>query len=706
MRKTKKVAVIAGCMLIYSSFAAMAAAEEANNSDTTLEEVVVTGSKLNPLKIPVKMTVITADEIKAKGAQTVAAALKDVAGLYVTGSNVKGKGVAQIRGSDANSTKVIIDGVMINGGGDGRADLSIIPTENIEKIEIFKGPVPVIYGANATGGVIFITTKNATGKTSGALTIARGSWDTDIGSFSFSGNAGKANYYFTEKLSNTAGYDDNPKNIGGYKKNTADKSQYFNGKFKWDFNPKASLTVFGSYSDETKELPNRYGYNVSTGKISILPYPGSGGTLTSRNNYFGGGNAFGVNQTTYNWAYDPIKESYIGAVYNQKLNNNNDLSLKVYRSTLKSLLTTQGLTASNGYQRVEWDGSTNGYELQHTIKTSRANTATWGYSYETRSFVELTPYDSSYTNRGDYDYTSKSFYIQDAININSQLAASFGYRHDKVNDGIIVDTKAFPTYGTLYHYQERGVYTSDVPVISLNYNLSKNTAIHGSFGKSFRSPNAMERSAPLYTTVKPEEGINREVGLESSTKSGLGFDVTYFSRDITNMIKGGGAGGGRTQYYNIPNVEMHGFEAEISKKFNKQIKGFVNYSYTNAYDTLMHMQVSDIPYRKFSYGLNYTEKGLTANLAVNYVGPVRSMYSQGNGNGNSDGNSTLSNTPYAYWGTKNLPGYHTVDLKVSKTIKNTEYYVKVLNLLDQQYYTASYLVAPGRYIEIGTTIKF
>lgn len=696
----RKLAIIASFMLIYSSYACVADAEEANtNGDTTLDEVVVTGEKPNPLKIPVKMTVITEAEIKAKGAQTVAEALKDVAGLYVTNSNVKGRGVAQIRGSDSNSTKVIIDGVMINGGGDGRADLSIIPTDNIEKIEIFKGPVPVIYGANATGGVIFITTKNATGKTSGALTVARGSWDTEIRSFSFSGNAGKVNYYFNAKQSDTDGYNDNPNNVGGYKKNTAEDSQYYNGKLKWDFNPKASLTVFGSYSDTTKELPNRYGYY--SGKMQILGYPGSGGTLTSRNSYFGGGGGLGL---TYNWAYDPIKESYIGAVYDQKLNNKSDLSLKIYQSKLRSILTTQGFTAANGYQSVDWDGSTNGYELQHTVRTSRANTATWGYSYETRSFVELSPngYPPTTYNRGDYNYTGKSFYIQDVSNLTSRLAASFGYRHYSVDDGIIVNTKVYtPNYQNIH-----GVYSSDDPVFTLNYKLSGNTALHGSFGKSFRSPSAMERSAPLYTTVLPEEGINREVGLEASTKSGLGFDVTYFTRDITNMIKGGGFSAGHTQYYNIANVEMHGFEAEISQKIGKHMKGFVNYSYTNAYDILMHMQVSDIPYRKFSYGFNYTRKGLTANLAVNYVGAVRSVYSEGNGNGNGDGNSSVSSNPYAYWGTKNLPGYHDVDLKISKAIGNKEYYVKVDNLFNEQYYTASYLIAPGRYVEIGTTVKF
>jgi len=43
---------------------------------------------------------------------------------------------------------------------------------------------------------------------------------------------------------------------------------------------------------------------------------------------------------------------------------------------------------------------------------------------------------------------------------------------------------------------------------------------------------------------------------------------------------------------------------------------------------------------------------------------------------------------------------------VNKTVGNNDYYVKVLNLFNQQYYTAAFLVAPGRYAEVGVTFKF
>ncbi|SMD14586.1 TonB-dependent receptor [Sporomusa malonica] len=665
MRKNKKIAALAGCILVGSSFVSMAAAEEAKSSEeVTLEEVVVTSSKLYATKI----TVITENEIKAKGAQNVAEALKDVTGLNVVSSSSKGKSYAQFRGSDANSTKVFVDGVLLSTVGDGRTDLRTIATDNIEKIEVIKGPVPVIYGSNATGGVIYITTKNGS-NSSNSISIARGSNNTEKYMASFGGDAGNVKYYFGVKKESTDGYTDH----------SNESAVYYNGKLNWSLNPKASLTVFGSYSETKEQIPNRYD---SAGNLIINS--GRGGCISQQNKYFSG---------TYNWEYDPIKQSYIGVVYDQKLNDSSDLSLKTYRSTQKSLLFT------SGYQKLDWDGTVEGYELQHTIRTSRINTATWGYSYEKGNFTELTSNIDGTYNRADYTYTGKSYYIQDVIKFNNRLNANFGYRHNE-NEDHIKSLALWPTYGSI-----SGTYTSDNPVFSLNYKISGNTELHGSIGKSYRYPNAMERSAPggIYNGVTcnyllPEKAINREIGLSHVMKSGLDVEVTYFHKNVTDMIKSTGQGGGRNQYFNIPKVEMHGFEAEINRKLSDCTKAFVNYSYTNAYDTLKKRQVSDIPYRNFSYGLNYLKNGLNANLAVSYIGGRTSLFSNGNGNGNSDGQNAI--TPVS------LAGYHVVDLKVSKVIDKREYYVKVQNLLDKQYYLGAYLIAPGRYVEIGTTMKF
>lgn len=714
MSRKKKLAILASCMVLYSAgFAAVAGAEEvaADGEVTELDEVVVSAARFKALN-PVKFTVITEEEIKAKGAQHAADALKDVTGLYITSNNTKGKAVAQFRGSDADNTRIFVDGVPLSPVGDGKVDLRTIPADNIAKIEIIKGAVPVIYGTDAPGGVIYITTKKAGDTTAQSLSITTGSDNDEKYYLSIGGQKGMVNYHFGFKHEDTDGYTDH----------SQIEADYFNGKLSWDLGPQSSLTVFGSYTEREEELPNRI--NPATGEI--VTNRGQGGTISGKNAYWSG---------SYNWEYDPVKNSYMGLMYNHKLNDKSDLSLKLYQSHEDSHLRAEGFAPSVtsaidhiGHQY--WDGTVRGWELQQTIRTSRANTAIWGYTHETREFTETLSWIKKNEEdvpivvnlNSEYDYTGKSFYLQNVTQVNRKLSTSLGYRHYENTDVADVHTMAYPWVGPEY-----GSGTSDNPVLSFNYALSDSANLHGSVGTSFKWPNAKERSGPggiygaptevtitsagttgnglgpdgmgyLSMYLEPEEATNREIGI-GYAMHGLKTDITFFSRDITNMIKGQGFGQGHTQYYNIPHVDMQGCEVEVNKKIRNGLKAFLNYSYTDAHDPLVGDQVRDIPKQKYSLGLNYVgADGVNANLAVNYVGSRSSAFSNGNGNGSGDNPQRID--------VQRLPGYSTVDLKVSKARDNRDYYVKIYNLFDEDYYQGVYLVAPGRYVEVGTTIKF
>ncbi|CQR74695.1 Colicin I receptor precursor [Sporomusa ovata DSM 2662] len=731
--KKSKLSVIVSVMLLYSSFASVAGAEEAANTSSDVEEVEVTADRIKQIN-PVNITVVNADEIKAQGARNVAEALKDVSGLYITNNDAQGKSIAMFRGSDAENTRVFVDGIPLSPVGDGKVDLRAIPSENIEKIEVIKGAVPVIYGTNAPGGIIYITTKKAGDKAGQTVSITTGSHREKSIFASASGKNGKLSYLVDVKKENT----------DGYTAHAQGKDNYFDGKFNFDISPKASVTIVGSYTEKNYQIPNRI--DPATGQIYSK---GSLATVSS-GDYLA---------YTYNWEYEPWKNKYIGMLYNQKLSDNNELSLRLYRtnenSHLKGFGWLQGNVAdiNNDWAHVYTDGTVKGLELQDTIRTSRANTVIWGYTHESRDYqqkqdsimVWVDPNDKDQKKQyylgmdhSNYEYTGKSFYLQDSANINQRLAVTFGFRHDDISDhaGLHLDsTRAIP--------DQRGKGTANKPQVSFNYSLADKTLLHGAFGKSYRWPNVTERLHPggsygetdivnfftkdpntgettdghvpwyqwrdgtwhKYTSdctyVLPEEAINREIGLTHSFHSGLKFDVTYFSKNITNMIKGQSYSYAPTSdpyYYNIPSVQMHGYEVQVSHQIAKRIKGFLSYSYTNAWDPIMMQQVCDVAPRKFSYGFNYTgQDGINAYLSMNYVGSYQSQFSTGNGNGNGDSNLAKTLT---------IPGHHTVDLRVSKRVNNEEYYVRVTNLLNEKYYSGFYLVAPGRYVEFGTNISF
>jgi outer membrane cobalamin receptor len=108
------------------------------------------------------ITVITADDIEKSGATNVADALANTPGTWVNRSGPGGAAAsASIAGSTSNQVLVIVDGVRQNDARQGAPDIAQIPTEDIEKIEVLRSGASAVYGADAMGGVIVITTKKS-----------------------------------------------------------------------------------------------------------------------------------------------------------------------------------------------------------------------------------------------------------------------------------------------------------------------------------------------------------------------------------------------------------------------------------------------------------------------------------------------------------------------------------------------------------------
>ncbi len=114
-------------------------------------------------------TIITENDIALSGATDVQQLLRQIPGLAVFQSGARGGKVSIFsRGSESDHNLVLIDGVIVNDIG-GVFDFSNLTTNNIEKIEILKGPQTVLYGAGAMGLVVNIITKKATEQTNISL---------------------------------------------------------------------------------------------------------------------------------------------------------------------------------------------------------------------------------------------------------------------------------------------------------------------------------------------------------------------------------------------------------------------------------------------------------------------------------------------------------------------------------------------------------
>jgi len=139
---------------------------EAQSPDTgRLGTVVVSASKVpRPADaLTQAVTVLSGDDLRARGVTRVTDALREVPGAMLVQSGSYGALTSLfLRGGESRYTKVLIDGVPVNAPG-GSFDFSHLTTDNIDRIEIVRGPASVLYGADAATGVVQIFTRSPTG---------------------------------------------------------------------------------------------------------------------------------------------------------------------------------------------------------------------------------------------------------------------------------------------------------------------------------------------------------------------------------------------------------------------------------------------------------------------------------------------------------------------------------------------------------------
>ncbi len=123
-------------------------------------EVTSTGSDIQKRNV----AVITRQDIQKQGNNSVPEALNNIEGVFVQQAGAAGsESRISIRGSDPKHVLVLVDGQKVNPAGTGVADLSSIPIDMVEKIEVYKGGESARFGSEAVAGVIVITTVSVAG---------------------------------------------------------------------------------------------------------------------------------------------------------------------------------------------------------------------------------------------------------------------------------------------------------------------------------------------------------------------------------------------------------------------------------------------------------------------------------------------------------------------------------------------------------------
>src|SRR5881409_2040513 len=161
-----------------------------------LNPVIVTATRVaRPLTgVPAAVTVLPGAELRAGGIATVFEALREVPGAAVvqTGS-FGGQTSLFLRGGQSNYVKVLVDGVPVNQPG-GSFDFANLTTDNVERIEVVRGPGSVLYGSDAVTGVVQIFTRDGRGAPRAAVAFGGGTYATNAVEVTASGGDDRAGY--------------------------------------------------------------------------------------------------------------------------------------------------------------------------------------------------------------------------------------------------------------------------------------------------------------------------------------------------------------------------------------------------------------------------------------------------------------------------------------------------------------------------------
>jgi vitamin B12 transporter len=164
---------------------------------TRAEPVVVTATRDEiPLEqIGASVTIVPEETFEAQQYRTVEEALRAVPGVDVQRSGSLGKvTTVRIRGANAAQIQVLVDGVRVKSTTSGDFDFADLPLDDVQRIEVVRGPQSTIYGADAIGGVINVITRRGRGKPTAWLDFEAGNYETFRERAGVSGELGPWNF--------------------------------------------------------------------------------------------------------------------------------------------------------------------------------------------------------------------------------------------------------------------------------------------------------------------------------------------------------------------------------------------------------------------------------------------------------------------------------------------------------------------------------
>ena len=562
----------------------------AQDETIKIGEVVVTASRYKETlsTVPAFTNVITEDTISNSTATNIPDLLRSSAGLHVNDvAGNKRNMTVDIRGFGETAglnTLVLVDGRPVNQADLSGTDWSQIPLDRVKKIEIVRGgQTSILYGDNATGGVINIITKEGDALQYGAG-VAAGSYTSFKENAYISNSTDKLSYSLSGSQFFSDGYRDNSE--------TDAKDLGINLNFyATDF---VKLNFSAGYHNDDTGLPGALKESDFTAGASRTDTINPDDFSEVTDYYFKGG------PEVYFW-----DDSFI------KL----DASFRK-----RTLMTFASFVGGTFLGDTEIKTTSINPQLLLKNKIGKAiNTVTLGYDFQEAKEDIIN--DSSFSGQATFDLDKKShgYYVHDEIKLIENLTLSGGYRHDKAEFSFRPST---PDEATM----DEDLFTG-----GLNYTFYKQSYAYFSYAKSFRYPVLDELfnfiTNSIDTTLTPQTSDDYEIGIRHYFTKSSYAQINLFRIDTDDEIiynpTGGSFGFGANENLD-GSTRRDGVEFATSLQPVEWIQLNGNYTYMDASVQGGQYKNNDIPnvpkHRASLNSVFFLGKSVTVTLNGVYIG--------------------------------------------------------------------------------------
>ncbi|MBU0851045.1 MAG: TonB-dependent receptor [Gammaproteobacteria bacterium] len=549
-----------------------------------LEQQVITATQTahSELSAPASVSVVTREELEQRPVYNLADAVKYLPGVHLNPSSTYGRQEIKLRGMDSDYTLLLVNGRRINSRDALSSnyandfDLSSIPMAAIERIEVIRGPMSSLYGADALGGVVNVILRQPTEETKAGI-----AYTYEHPTEGDSGDGHKASGYVSGSLIEN-------KLLGNLILETTDQAAWLSEQ---TVNPntdaaeqRQASSAYGSLSwllDERQTIDLDITHRKDDREAEWNNFGAVVLNVQEMERW-----SFGLGHTG-NWDGFNTRVRY----YYENVELMDDSQI---------MTTLRGMKGDIGQKNHTVDGQVTAFLGSHLLTLG--------------SELRRTELTHNQNLGSETEVDQKAVYLQDEFSI-GDLDVTLGGRLDDHD-----------SFGSEFSPRAYGV-----------YNLTDNWVIKGGVGRSFKAP-SIYQSDDTYgvlacrgmctlvgnPNLKPETATSYEIGTLYQNER-LEAGVMLFNNDIDDMIITDtwrvGYRPAVMTYSNVSKARVQGYELQGRYNLSDTMGVRANYTYSDAEDRDTDEQLRNTPQHVANIGFDWQAMpDLGLNLDYQYTG--------------------------------------------------------------------------------------